>query len=103
VKQLKAAVGAALIGISMSLAGCIFISSSAISDKSGSGGTPVSASASDWGFLLLTVPNGLTGKANAQLTSQCASGKLTDVQTELTMRNFLLAQLYNISVDGVCL
>jgi len=106
-KMVRTGMNAALIGLGMllaiSLAGCIFIESSAISERSASGGTPVSASVSDWGFLLLTIPNGLTGAANTQLNSQCTSGKLTDVQTELSMRNFFLAQYYNVSANGVCL
>ena len=106
-KMVRTGMNAALIGLGMllaiSLAGCIFIESSAISERSASGGTPVSASVSDWGFLLLTIPHGLTGATNTQLNSQCTSGKLTDVQTELSMRNFFLAQYYNVSANGVCL
>jgi hypothetical protein len=93
--------GLAAIGIVLlSLGGCIVIASSAISEKSGSG-TAVSADADDMGVLRLIIPENLTQKANTALAAKC-QGKLTDVQTELTMRDFLIVQLYEVSVAGVC-
>jgi outer membrane protein OmpA-like peptidoglycan-associated protein len=90
-----------LIIISTMLLGCVVIQSSAISGRR-AGGQAVSASTSDYGILRLTVPYGLTTKVNSQLVSQCPSGELTNVQTELSMRDFLLVQLYNLSAGALC-
>lgn len=54
------------------------------------------------GFLRLVAPPDLTQKANSALVAQCSSGKLTDVQTELSVRDVLIVQLYQISVAGIC-
>jgi hypothetical protein len=90
-----------LLAIVMGLSGCVMIESSAITGGSGSGKS-VTTSASDFGILYLTLPDGLTSKANSQLAGQCQSAKLTNVQTELSMRNFILAQVYDVTVSGQC-
>jgi hypothetical protein len=85
------------------LSGCIFMQSSSISDSAGKG-NPVSAQASDLGYILLVPPSNVTQMAADQLVNQCASGKLTNVQTELTVRNFLsIVQQYQASANGVCM
>ena len=85
------------------LSGCIMVSSSSISDSDrGQTGNTVTASATDWGILRLTAPQGLTGIANQQLASGCAGGKFTDVQTELSMRDFILAQMYMVNSVAIC-
>jgi len=81
--------------------GCVFIQTSAISDKAGAG-NPISASAGDLGYLHLVAPQGLTQTALANLLSNCATGRVSGVTTELTMRDFLLVQSYNVSVTGTC-
>jgi hypothetical protein len=65
-------------------------------------GNAVSASVSDMGFVDLVAPTGLTHSANQQLATQCSSGKFTDVQNELSMRDFLIVQLYTVSANAVC-
>ncbi len=100
-KRLTVLVAAPLLVICLVLSGCVVLESSAISERSG-GGRSVSTSASDYGILALTTPYGLTGTANSQLMAQCQSGKVSNVQTELSMRNFILVQLYSISATGVC-
>ncbi|HUY27353.1 MAG TPA: hypothetical protein VMV27_08025 [Candidatus Binataceae bacterium] len=83
--------------------GCIVISSSSISNSTKAGaGNAVTAQASDFGILRLAVPNGLTQTANANLLTQCTSGKFTDATTELSMRDFIIVQQYQISVSAVC-
>ena len=82
-------------------AGCIFIHSSTISSSPGKG-TLIGTSASDWGILMLAAPQGLTTTANNQLQGQCASGKISNVGTELNMRNFIVAQYYTVSVSAYC-
>jgi len=81
--------------------GCVFIRSSSITGSAGTG-TAVNASASDMGFLELVAPTGLTHSANQQLATQCPGGKFGNVQSELSMRDFLLVQLYTVSADAVC-
>ena|SRR5437868_1214717 len=83
------------------LAGCVLIRSSSISDSTGAG-NPVNASVSDMGFVELIAPEGLTHNANQQLASQCPGGKFTDVQNELSERDFFLVQLYSLSANAVC-
>src|ERR1700693_148688 len=71
----------------LALSGCIMVVSSSISESSRSqAGNTATASATDWGILRLTAPQGLTGVANQQLASACPGGKFTDVQTELSIR-----------------
>ena len=87
----------------LALSGCIMISSSAISDSTRSqAGNTATASATDWGILHLMAPQGLTGVANQQLANACPGGKFTDVQTELSMRDFFLAQMYMVNAVAIC-
>ena len=94
------AVGAFL---SISLSACVLIHSSTIGQTTGSG-APVSAVDSDYGILYLSKPHGLTSAANADLVRQCQSGLLTDVQTQLSMRDwFLIVQYYTVAANAVCM
>ncbi len=83
------------------LAGCVFVQTSSISSKIGPG-APISASASDLGYLHLIAPQGLTQTAQANLLSNCASGKVSGVTTELSVRDFFIVQSYDVSVSGTC-
>lgn len=92
-----------VLALCLALSGCITIASSSISDSTRTqAGNTATASATDWGILRLTVPQGLTGIANQQLASACPSGKFTDVQTELSMRDFILAQMYMVNAVAIC-
>jgi hypothetical protein len=99
--SLKSIIVAVLALVSLGLAGCVFIESSTVS-SSAAKGSSVSASASDWGILHLDIPDGLTSNVNGQLMSQCASAKLSNVATELQMREFFLAQMYTVSATADC-
>lgn len=95
----KLALGAAL---SVGLSACAFVQSSTISATTGSG-TPVTATDSDYGILRLTVPRELVSDTGADLAKQCPSGLLTDVQTQLSMRDWLLiVQSYSVTANAVC-
>src|SRR5579883_122225 len=84
------------------LSACVFVRSSSISESSGAG-SAVSATDSDYGILRLTKPQGLTAAANADLAKQCPSGLLSDVQTQLSMRDWLLiVQYYTVTANAVC-
>jgi len=88
--------------LSISLSACVFIHSSTIGQTTGSG-SPVSAVDSGYGILRLSKPEGLTSAANADLLKQCQSGLLTDVQTQLSMRDwFLIVQYYTVAANAVC-
>jgi outer membrane protein OmpA-like peptidoglycan-associated protein len=88
--------------LSISLSACVFIHSSTIGESTGRG-SAVSAQDSDYGILRLTKPQGLTSAANADLLKQCQSGLLTDVQTQLSMRDWLLiVQYYTVIANAVC-
>ena len=100
-KRRNSIVVAALIAGCAQAYGCVFIQTSTISDKGGPG-NPISASASDLGYLHLVAPQGLTQTALANLLSNCATGKVSGVTTELTMRDFLIVQSYNVAVTGTC-
>ena len=95
-----AGIALALFGLS----GCFFMMSGTISSNSGSVGTntPVSASSTDWGILYLMIPNGLTATANTQLVGQCPTGRISNVATQLTVRDFFVAQMYTVSATGNC-
>jgi hypothetical protein len=90
------------LGICLSLSACVFIQSGSLSESSG-GGTAVKAEYSDYGILHLTAPANLTSNANGALASQCQSGMISDVQTELSMRDwFFIVQYYTVTTAGVC-
>jgi hypothetical protein len=100
-KGIKGLALGAIAVAGLSLSSCIMIHSSSISDMTGTG-TAISATADDMGILHVVIPDNLTQKANSELTTQCKSGKMTDVTTELTMRDILIVQLYEISVSALC-
>jgi hypothetical protein len=90
------------VGVLLSLSACVFVHSSAISESTG-GGSAVNAEYSDYGILHLSAPLSLTSNANAALAKQCQSGMLSDVQTELSMRDwFLIVQNYTVTATAVC-
>jgi len=91
-----------VVAVSLTLSACVMIHSGSISESAG-GGSPVAAAYSDYGFLHLTAPATLTAGANKVLASQCQSGMLSDVQTELAMRDwFAIVQYYTVSTAAVC-
>ena len=92
--------GALLSGCALAY-GCVFVQSSAIADRSGAG-NPITANASDLGYLHLVAPQTLTQTALANLLSNCATGKVSGVTTELSVRDFFVVQSYNVSVSGTC-
>jgi hypothetical protein len=91
-----------VFGVCFLLSACVLIHSSSISASNGSG-TAVNAEVSDYGILYLTAPATLTSDANAALIKQCQSGVLSGVQTELSMRDWLLiVQYYTVTATAVC-
>ena len=94
--------GSLTLSACLLISACVLINSSAISESAGAG-TPVNASYSDYGILHLTAPSSLTSDANAELAKQCQSGVLSDVQTELSMRDWLaIVQYYTVTASAVC-
>lgn len=90
------------IGVCLLLSGCAFIESGSISEASGSG-SQVTATCREHGLFHLGAPLNITSEANAELVKQCQSGILTDVQTELSMRDwFLIVQQYTLTASAVC-
>jgi hypothetical protein len=84
------------------LSACIVMNSSSISESTG-GRSAVSAEYSDYGILHLTAPVTLTANANTALAAKCQSGLLSDVQTELTTREwFGIVQYYTVTANGNC-
>ena len=100
-KRLNSILVAAMLAGCLQTYGCVFVQSSAIADRSGAG-NPISASASDLGYVHLIAPQGLTQTALSNLLSNCATGKVSGVTTELQVRDFFLVQSYNVSVTGSC-
>jgi hypothetical protein len=100
-KFLNSIILAALLAGCVQAYGCVFVQSSAIADRSGAG-NPITANASDLGYLHLVAPQGLTQTALANLLSSCATGKVSGVTTELSVRDFFFVQSYNVSVSGTC-
>ena len=102
-RKLKGWMIAPIAAAAMSLAGCVVLRSSSISDTSGKG-TPVSAQASDMGYLYLVAPGNVADAAAGKLVGACPSGKITGVQTQLSVRDFLgIVQAYEADANGVCL
>jgi hypothetical protein len=100
-KRLNLILVAAMLAACAEAYGCVFVQSSAVSDRAGAG-NPISANASDLGYLHLVAPQGLTQTALANLLSNCATGKVSGVTTELSVRDFFIVQSYNVSVSGTC-
>jgi hypothetical protein len=93
-----------MLGVSLCLlvSACVFVNSSAISESTGSG-SQVKTEYSDYGILHLIAPSDLTSGANAALVKQCQSGVLSNVQTELSLRDwFLIVQYYTVDATAVC-
>jgi hypothetical protein len=89
-----------VLGLCVMLSGCVWLRSSSIGDRGGSGQT-VRVSTGDYGILHLTTPDGITEAANSQLVSQC-QGKLTNPQTEMALRVWILIQWYSVNATAVC-
>jgi hypothetical protein len=87
------------------MTGCVSIESSSISGSpNGVSGTPVHVSEEgDFGILHLSSPTDLTTKADQDLMSQCSSGHLSNVQTQLSIRDwFLIVQVYKVRATAIC-
>ena len=89
------------VGLCVMLSGCVWLRSASIGDRSG-GGQSVHIYTGDYGILHLTTPDGIPEAANSALVSQCQSGKVTNPQTELAMREWILIQWYTVSTTAVC-
>ncbi len=100
-KRINAILVGSLLAICVSASGCVFVQSSAISDRAGAGAS-ISGSASDLGFVHLVAPSGLTQAALTNLLGNCATGKVSGVTTELSVRDFFVVQAYSVSVTGTC-
>lgn len=88
------------------LTGCVFVQSSTTSDTPPSKNAPTVRviQEGDLGVLHLTSPKDLTAKANASLLAQCPSGRLVNVRTQLSDRDyFWIIQDYKLRVEGECL
>jgi len=83
------------------LSGCFWLRSSAISARAGNGQTRAGIDGR-LRQLHLTTPDGITEAANSQLVSQCQGGKVTNAQTELAMREWILIQWYTVSSTAEC-
>ncbi|HET9240341.1 MAG TPA: hypothetical protein VFO10_23965 [Oligoflexus sp.] len=82
------------------LTGCIGLSSVGVSDVvSGDAKSSLRAESSGIGFLALTVPSAdsLEREAVGKLAAQ---GAAKNVTTRLTMRNFVIVQLYSVEAIG---
>jgi hypothetical protein len=79
--------------------GCVAHYSHAVSAGTGNEGSEVTGEDSGVGILMLTAP---TLNAAADLKKKCPSGKLSNVETQATMRNVLIVQLYSVEAHGVC-
>jgi outer membrane protein OmpA-like peptidoglycan-associated protein len=87
--------------ICLAVPGCIILQSSTISDRTESG-PRVAGKESSFGMLHLTVPEGLTEFANADLVRQCPSGILSNVTTELKFREWFIFQYYSVWASAEC-
>ena len=89
----------------LALNGCVSIESSSISGSpNGISGIPVHTSdEGEIGILHLTAPADLTTKADEALKAQCASGHLTNVQTQLSLRDWIgIVQVYKVRASAIC-
>jgi hypothetical protein len=102
---MKKMIALALFTGLLAMSGCVFIESSSISDSPrGTAGTVVHVTEQgDLGVLHLVAPADLTSKANTDLLAQCQSGHLSNVQTQLSDRDwFWIVQVYKLRATAVC-
>jgi hypothetical protein len=78
---------------------CVQHYSHAVSASTSTQGSPVVAEASGIGVLALTVPD---LNASDELKSKCPSGKLSNVETQASMRNWFFVQAYSVEVHAIC-
>lgn len=103
---MKNRTGLMLAAFLISVTGCVSIESSGISDSpKGVSGTEVRVTEQgDFGILHLTSPTDLTAKANQDLLSKCSSGRLSNVQTQLSDRDWLgIVQVYKVRARAICM
>lgn len=86
-----------LLGIATS---CVSISSQGLTDIGPSNEKAVKAKAKGFGVLHLTVPK-LEKEGEARLLEQC-DGEVVNVNSQLTMREFFIVQLYVLKLTGDC-
>lgn len=87
------------------MTGCVSIQSSSISGSPHgiTGNTVHVSEQGDLGILHLNSPKDLTVKADQDLMSQCSSGHLSNVQTQLSIRDwFFIVQVYKVRATAVC-
>jgi hypothetical protein len=102
---LKKTIALALAAGLFTMTGCVSIESSSISDSPrGTAGTVVHVTEEgDLGVLHLSSPTDLTVKANKDLLAQCQSGRLSNVQTQLSDRDWVgIVQQYKLRASAVC-
>ena len=102
---MKKTIALALAAGLFAMTGCVSIESSSISDSPrGTAGTVVHVTEEgDLGVLHLSSPTGLTVKANKDLLAQCQSGRLSNVQTQLSDRDWVgIVQQYKLRASAVC-
>ncbi len=102
---LKKSIALALATGLLVMSGCVSIESSSISDSPrGTAGTVVHVTEEgDLGILHLSSPTDLTVKANRDLLAQCQSGGLSNVQTQLSDRDwFGIVQVYKLRATAGC-
>jgi hypothetical protein len=101
---MKKLLGVVLLSGFIATTGCVSINSSAISESKGTAGQTVHVTVSgDPGILHLTEPKDLTVQTNKALLAQCSSGRLTNIQTQLSTRDFLgIVQIYKVRATAAC-
>ncbi|MHB1285946.1 MAG: hypothetical protein ACYCYP_05175 [Leptospirales bacterium] len=88
-----------------SIAGCVSVDSSSITGATrGTSGQPIHVTyTGDLGILHLTIPKDLTSNTNKELLALCSSGHISNVQTQLSTRDFLgFVQVYKVRATAVC-
>jgi hypothetical protein len=97
---LKSFVVAGVAGCAIFVSGCVAHFAHSVSASTSTQGAPVTAEASGVGILMLTVPD---LDASGDLKSKCTSGKLSNVETSGSVRNwFGIVQAYSVEVHAIC-
>ncbi len=96
----KSCLVAGLAGCAIFVSGCVAHYAHSISASASTQGAPVTAEASGVGILMLTAPD---LDASDDLKSKCPSGKLSNVETQGSVRNwFGIVQAYSVEVHAIC-
>jgi len=94
----------ALLTLILFAGACVSIQSATVTNIAPDSSKPITGSEADYGILHLSKPSvdDLIGSLTTRLHKVCADGKLTNVRTVLSNREFIIFQYYEVQMTANC-